>query len=322
MNLTSLLSDFIHGTLFEVRGLPKRSKLNPGDPDTLRFFNQHGWVHWKSALNQSEVTRFKSALKHADEDKHTGDLLTHPELGAVVTHPRVLELLKSVLGTEELMWFGDASWSHSNTPTKGGIGFHKDMVDKDGDGNTPDWREPDYNIVRVGIYLNNYTHASGGLALRDRSHLEPTAQKGTPFVVSNAPGDLLIWSLKTTHSGFASKPSVLPVFVPIGVQSRLAFKGERFSPEPLFLPEPEKQTRPAFFLTYAKDGPSLRRYLRYLKTRTFAVKNWQQTHYTKSHIEQLERAGLGLIDLSDEARAIDLSLTNTFHKPFVDITTP
>ena len=73
-------------------------------------------------------------------------------------------------------------------------------IDARSNPNSNEWNS-DYDIVRVGIYLQDTSKYSGGLQLRKGSHRSSNRWKGKIFTALAEQGDFLVWKLTTTHSG-------------------------------------------------------------------------------------------------------------------------
>ncbi|MBV9950190.1 MAG: hypothetical protein JOZ69_25340, partial [Myxococcales bacterium] len=140
--------------------------------------------------------------------------------------------------------------------------------------------------------------------------------------------DVVVWSFRTSHSGLVSRLRLLPdVFVPLTVQNLLVVrrghsKDEFRPPRLLFLPM-EYLERLALFMTFGLDGPHMRRYIEYLKTRRYAVVLWQRSLYTDEARALVRAKGLGLIDVPAEVTHIDpLTVPEEHSDPPADLAGP
>jgi len=294
---------------------PARS-FTPGaaESDECRtFFEKHGWLWIRGLLNSNEIEAAIDGLRAANERRALGDVATIPEIARWMMDPRIVRIVTSLFG-ERPTWFGDSSYSWISDVYPGAIGFHKDNADKD-DPNAPDWQGP-YPVLRVGYYFNDYSRYSGGLGLRDGSHLLPSCEDGLPFAVPSVPGDVIFWSLRMTHSGFVSKPRWPKAwFVPVPIQVRVNFRGRAFRPIPLFQGPAPGETRPTMFLTYARRSPLFDRYVDYLSTRRFAVETWRNSVYDAELRKKIDCAGLDLVDMSQRAAKLNDVSLNVYHQP-------
>ncbi len=276
-----------------------------------RHIEQRGWVLMRGVFSQSEIATFREHVLEASRTKRAGDLLTDPNLREVILNERYAKVVKSIVG-QRPVYCGDSNWSADYYP--GTIGFHKDNPDKELQ-SAPDWQTP-YTIFRFGVYLQDCVNFSGGLCLRDRSHETVDVNTGQPFAVPSLPGDVVAWSHRTTHSGYATRLHSLPkVFLPLPVIARLAARGGHYqAPRALFrgLEHPD---RLAVFSSFAQHDHHLDRYLRYLKTRQYYVQSIQASTWDQAARERAVVAGYELLDLSDELRRVDVSKLNRDHVP-------
>ena len=244
--------------------------------------NKNGWVIAKNVFSTQEINKFRElALKDAH---HEGDLLSSQFLADVISDNRLLDIIKECLGTETLYYFGDSSISISRP----GKGFHKDSRDRE-NVNSQEFKDLDYSLLRIGIYLQDHTKHSNGLCLRDKSHLYPTVNKGKIINVKTEVGDVIIWKLTTTHSANADILSLFP-------NSAFNPKITKFIPKIFKLPSIDP--RIAFFACFGKKDKYAELYIEYLKTRSYAVERWEKSIYTKENILKMEKNG-ALVDSLD-----------------------
>jgi hypothetical protein len=137
-------------------------------------------------------------------------------------------------------------------------GWHKD--NRLGDRANPrglDWTTKRYPIIRFGVYFQDHARYSGGLALRVGSNHAARVDRGKPINVSTEAGDVVVWTLTTTHSGQANRLTFLR-------NRAVGGRWMRFLPKRFLIGE--EQERIAAFLTLASDSPHLTRYIEHLKT--------------------------------------------------------
>jgi hypothetical protein len=178
-----------------------------------------------------------------------GDLLSRPLLTDLVLDERLCTIAATLLETDRATYFGDGNFNIGEGP----MGFHKDSVDRTETGPDFEITNPPYNILRMGVYLQDHISHGGGLKVRQGSHRMPGHDKGPVRFVENTAGDVVVWYLTTTHSGnvvrlkFARNWSL-----PSIIEKRV----------PAFLKVPDEKERVAAFITYGVPGPHLERYLR------------------------------------------------------------
>lgn len=252
-------------------------------------FDEHGWLLLKDFFSPEEVQKIQEGVQRSIKEGLQTDLLSNPHLDELtILNPKIISLVKELLG-ETPVYIGDSDISYNVR----GMSLHKDNPDR-AHVEAPDWRTP-YTILRMGIYLQDYRTHSGGLILRDRSHNYISRWKGKIINVRLQPGDLVLWSLRTTHSGGAKRFKLFPNW---DINPYIC----RFLPSFLFTPFHEK--REALFLSYGKDDAHMRRYIDYLKTRDYAVKRWKNMVFADDVRQKALAHGLKVKDLAEELKDI------------------
>lgn len=118
----------------------------------------------------------------------------------------LIGLIKALLRSPDLVYYGDSSTQFGAAAR----GFHKDNVDR-GRADTVDW-VGDYSLIRCAFYCEDHSRYSGGLKVRLASHeaencrnrSDPTRishHMGKAVDISSEYGDLVMWSMRLTHSG-------------------------------------------------------------------------------------------------------------------------
>lgn len=266
----------------------------PFSNDQLKLnFEQQGFVVLKQAFTKDEIEDFRElAYKQLEIDKQKdnvysipksqafyvkGDLLSKELLGKIVLDNRVLNLVRTVLGSNEITYFGDGSYQIG----VGLRGYHRDNIDREYN-NGPDW-DGEYDIVRVGLYLQDHKKYSGGLKVKLGTHHNKT---GTSTILEIEEGDLVIWNLRTEHSGNAVRLKLLSD-LPIDYF-------ERFVPS--FLKKDEHRERIACFFSYAKNGKHLQRYFeKYLQVNTNILEGLKRSRLNTVTLEDAKAKGLEIL---------------------------
>ncbi|MDQ2849753.1 MAG: hypothetical protein M3Y49_03295 [Actinomycetota bacterium] len=215
-----------------------------------------------------------------------GELSTSP-LRHVLADGRMAGVAKKLLHTNRVLYGGDSS------ATINGVirAWHKDNTDRE-DVDAPDWDDR-YTQLRFGVYLQDHTEHTGGLNLKAGSQDICDLSSGPTIYCQNNPNDLLVWSMRITHSGAGTL---------------LKDPGARF-PEPHEWNDfpadevaPAHNERMAVFVHLGADDKHGHRYLDYLKTRTYMVNAWRRKPFTPQIINDLEAAGLLVRDLPAEVK--------------------
>jgi hypothetical protein len=208
-----------------------------------------------------------------------GDLLSKKLLRHILLDPRIVQMAKDILNTDSLVYFGDSTYQLGT----GARGFHRDCVDREF-GTGPDW-QGHYNLIRMGIYLQDHAHFSGGLKIKIGSHLN---NSGKSKFLDTMAGDVAAWSLKTLHSGNAVRIKGLKNFSidNSSIENRI----------PDFMKLDEEQERAALFMTFGVEGVHMERYINeYMLKRPDVIENMKASVYDDEAIALIEKSGVKLI---------------------------
>jgi hypothetical protein len=224
-------------------------------------FDEEGFLLIKNVFSKAEIEQMrKDAYAEFESDKKKqltfrhpskmsnaifakGDILSKDLLRKYLLDDRILYLVKKVLGADPV-YYGDSNY-HFGT---GFRGFHRDNVDRT-DLTAPDW-EGEYPIVRLAIYLQDHKEYSGGLKIRIGSHIHPS---GKPVFVDSEEGDVVIWNLRTVHSGNAVRFKFF--------KNLMVNKARREGMIPAFLKKDQQKERATLFMTFALKSKHLDRYI-------------------------------------------------------------
>lgn len=244
--------------------------------------DNNGWVIAKNVFSTEEINKFRElALK---DTNHKGDLLSSQFLAEVITDKRLLDLVKECIESDTLYYFGDSSLSFDVKTS----GFHKDSRDRE-NMDSPEFKDLKYSLLRIGIYLQDHSMHSKGLAIRDKSHLIPQVNRGKIINAKTEVGDVIIWKLTTTHSANADIISLFPNYA-------INPKITRFLPELLKI----KSVKPriALFACFGIKDNYAESYFEYLKTRSYAVERWKQSIYTDENVLKMKKNNV-IVDTVD-----------------------
>jgi hypothetical protein len=269
-------------------------------------FREQGYTIVRQLLKPDEVTRLRATAREVIEQEPADllrdlsregtslvgetDLLCNPSLRHVLLDRRLLRVVEELLGGKPL-YFGDSSvrvgkggirgWHRDNVNRR--RTWHRDDINRLRIGRGPDWHDEPYPLLRCGIYLQDQSGHSGGLALRPGSNRRGRLLPTLPKLVDAGAGDLIVWDLRTVHSGEVVRLRGLPD-LPLHprLQTRL--------PESLRIPDDGE--RIVLFMTFALEGSHLDYYLRYLKSRDYALKTWSASRFGPEVWAEAESAGL------------------------------
>lgn len=265
-------------------------------------FNTDGYLLVEKVFSPTEIEQFrKLAYEQYEIDKskkldfqlpnlptkakyNKGDLLSKEKLHPILLDDRILQIAKTVLGSDDLIYFGDSSYQIGT----GLRGFHRDNIDRT-DLNGPDWKG-EYTLIRLGIYLQNHKDYSGGLKLKAGSHKNAD---GKVIFVGNEVGDVAVWSLKTLHSGNAVRLKFFPNFS--------INKAGREGMVPAFLKKDQQHERISLFMTFALKSSHLDRYINeYSLKRKDTLDNLRASVYSNNALELAKQKHVQVMKLVPE----------------------
>lgn len=265
-------------------------------------FNTDGYLLVEKVFSPTEIEQFrKLAYEQYEIDKskkldfqlpnlptkakyNKGDLLSKEKLHPILLDDRILQIAKTVLGSDDLIYFGDSSYQIGT----GLRGFHRDNIDRT-DLNGPDWKG-EYTLIRLGIYLQNHKDYSGGLKLKAGSHKNAD---GKVIFVGNEVGDVAVWSLKTLHSGNAVRLKFFPNFS--------INKAGREGMVPAFLKKDQQHERISLFMTFALKSSHLDRYINeYSLKRKDTLVNLRASVYSNNALELAKQKHVQVMKLVPE----------------------
>jgi len=227
-----------------------------------KFFEENGFLIVKQVFSPSEIADFrKKAYEQYALDTQKkldfqlpnlptkakyakGDLLSKELFHQVLLDDRILKIARTILGSDDLIYFGDSSYQIGT----GLRGFHRDNIDRtnlDGE----DWKG-EYTLIRLGIYLQDHKSYSGGLKIKAGTHKQAD---GKVVFVDSEIGDVVLWSLKTIHSGNAVRLKFFPNY------SINSAGKENLVPQ--FLKKDQQQERISLFMTFALKSNHLNHYI-------------------------------------------------------------
>jgi hypothetical protein len=214
------------------------------------------------------------------------DLLSIPQLRHVLLDPRLLRAVGQLLGGEP-NYFGDSSFRAGKN---GYRAWHRDNVDRVRWRGGPDWNDP-YPLVRCGLYLQDQSRRSGGLAVRPHSNRPGRRLPTLPALVDAGAGDLVAWDLRTVHAGEVVRVRGLrKLALNPRVQTHL--------PEALRLPD--DQPRIVLFMTFGLPGSHLDNLLAYYHTRDYMRDSWMNSRFGPEVWAEAESAGLNVLHPTPE----------------------
>ena len=251
-------------------------------PNYKALYEKQGFLHLKDLFDKSELLALTS--KSLPERKGDMDLTCYKELYNVIINPNLLSALSEIFGSK-LTYMGDSGFLvNMKTSLKGAKLVHRDNQ-KNYDPRIP------IPVVRCGLYLNDYTFASGSLKVGVGSHkteqvtirnilrltqvgcnllmkfsvlkagdyqqtvhkLRLSQLKWTRFKnISTQSGDLVFWNLRTLHQGYSKKLRLFPKLT-------LPAFWENILPNSFFYAGPK--SRDAIFFVILAEGDGVEEYI-------------------------------------------------------------
>ncbi len=260
--------------------------------DRQTQFAQQGYLVVRDVFTPDEVAQLRqSAYEHRNRQQSLGlvaqvkqaasvkgDLLSKDGLGWVIYDARIVAIATEILG-DVPTYFADSTYQ-IGTGTRG---FHRDNIDRHQFGQGADWDDA-YRMIRFGVYLQDHDAYSGGIRFKAGSH---RANGGTDVFADTRAGDVVLWDLRTLHSGNARRLkglTNLPLHV--GLENRL----------PNFLFREQQGERVSMFFSYGLANKHLDRYVAQHVIKRMA-ENVRLSDYAPETLQQAEQNKVNVLDV-------------------------
>lgn len=304
---------------------PPSSPEGTSVPTIRARFESQGYLRLPNVFSPGEVEELRERVRIADEKvAATGrksDLMSHPELRAIMLDDRILSVAKQLLGND-CVYFG---WSTYFRNDPGRPHMHNDAKGAPGNPRIPNDQDPastDWPILRFGIYLQDHSSHSGGLKVRDHSHrhyllnrqnlrkvLNPFADHGLDgfptgrlINIPSRPGDLLVFNMRTHHSGHFVRLRAMPNVVFHPGMERLLLKS---LPTSSFVPE--ERERNVLFTTFGRPSAQLDGFIANRALRRGNADHWRHTRFhLPENVRALEARGIQV-----DTRALEIAAAHT-----------
>ncbi len=257
-------------------------------------FEQQGYLIVRHVFTPEEVAELRqSAYEHRDQQQQRGlvaqvkqaasikgDLLSKNGLGWVIYDSRIVSIATEILGNTPV-YFSDSTYQIGT----GLRGFHRDNIDRLQFGKGADW-DGTYPLIRFGIYLQDHDTYSGGIRFKAGSH---RAADGADVFADTRAGDIVVWNMRTLHSGNARRMKVLTNLpLHVGLENRL----------PDFLFREQQGERISLFFSYGLEGKHLDRYLeQHVQKRADVQENVRLSHYSPETLKNAEQNKIKVLDV-------------------------
>lgn len=232
-------------------------------------FYQDGYALCQGVLNNSMMLALRSDLREYSRLGRNPYIYESETIQSVVFGAQVQNLISQILG-DKYIFLPD--YSFNAVDFWSAFGWHKDSVDRY-DINGADWEDPKFPIIRLGIYLGDYSSKTGSLGIQKASNRGPLyANPG--INVKSKPGDVVIWPLTTTHTAnspsFKFSPnSALSPAINTKIARALTNKLGIFANRTEIGLQENLPNRQVLFFSVGKPGPHLARYMSYLVHREY-----------------------------------------------------
>jgi hypothetical protein len=165
----------------------------------------------RNALSQAEVGELRDVLlRHLPRcglrfslgKTQPNAAVKVPDLAFIFAHPRILAVLKQVLGETNVVFTGHCD-IHMNMLS----GWHKDSGETVPGGyfTGPYMTSADCRVFKVAIYLQD-TRRRDGFTARLGSHRETDLRAGKQINVQTRTGDIVVFDVRITHTGQLPDP--------------------------------------------------------------------------------------------------------------------
>ena len=267
------------------------------------FFVENGYTIYRNVFDVDEILNFRSLVERSlqedlEHDRASftqegkkkvyyteGDIITKP-ISKLFFNTKIINIAKEIL-SEKPCYFGEGNYQIGI----GDRGFHRDSVEEIIQGistrtfgHGPDWKES-YKLIRVGVYLQDHDKFSGGVKFQIGSNNLPY-KKGKSVLADTKAGDVVVWDLRTFHSGNSVRlKGFRNIPLPRLVENLL----------PSFLVLPEQKLRNSAFMVFGADNFHLQRHIE----KHYKVKfenHISKSQYSEEIIAKCEEVGVKFVD--------------------------
>ena len=286
-------------------------------------FEKNGFTIIRDVFSKVEVDKFRNFVKEKSIEtlgdynsnyknlliSNQKDVLSYPELSPAILNQKLIQSLKILLDGNPSYWgYSSFRWNE-----KVNRSFHNDAKN---DKNCP--FSTKYPLLRIGIYLQNHSEFSNGLkiwkgschALRyGRTMLKKIFFKNGSLKylvpqqlfksinVDTTAGDVVVWNLRTCHSGGALriKPFPKTSFQPV-IEN---FMEKRFPKLCL----PAEKNRAVIFATFGKESVELTNFIEDNKKHPELKNTFKNSNFLDEDIvSTAKKLGLNILDIKKDEK--------------------
>lgn len=228
-----------------------------------RALDEDGIFVVRNVLSTAEIDELRDILRRNLEGRGQRFMLGRgqfnasvkvPELSFIFSHPRIVKVIKDVLGEGNVIFTGHCD-IHMNMLS----GWHKDSGETVPGGyfTGPYMTSDDCRVYKVAIYLQD-TGPRDSFTARLGSHRETDLSKGAEVDVRSRQGDIVVFDVRITHVGQLPDPFEKGLVR----ASRLVNLGDRQKQDPAWVARIKeaywkiigRPDRLAVFFTYGADN--------------------------------------------------------------------
>lgn len=204
--------------------------------EQITFFKVNGYLHLKNFFSEKLVDEFRAGCYRAAKDpSYKMDASGIPEFQLFPLRKKVISVVSQLLDCSAVQYPGLSQTRADDFARGKGYQWFNHNRGWHVDSHPDDMRyEKDYPVINTGVYLQNHEDFSGGLKVWPGSHKTPCfsylnfksyfkslvadfvklrwvsllfkLRPSTPRNIPSRSNDLIIWSMRLHHSGFAVRP--------------------------------------------------------------------------------------------------------------------
>ena len=283
------------------------------------FFWKNGYVVLRNIYSDEQIQRYRKFIKKNIEELvgkgkknwkdleiiKNRDVLSYPELRDSILNKNLLDSIKSIFENEDFYYWGYSTFRYNEKSYRS---VHNDAKN--------DYQNPfktPYPLLRIGIYLQDHKNFSNGLKvfkgschslkygrtmlkkiLKEKEFRYLIPQQIKPINIDTMPGDVVIWNLRTCHSGNALR---LKYFKNITLKPYMENFLQKYFPN-IFL-ENERE-RAVIFATFGKMGKPLKNFIKNNLNHIEISSLIKNSNFLNREIISIsEKLGLKLLDIEE-----------------------
>jgi len=229
----------------------------------INYYLDNGYLHLENFFEDQEI---KSFITGCDKNEY-GDTLVRSDFLEFSVSEKIIRVLRQLLQSEVIIYTGLSLTRTMDTCRPGDRYYHVDSHPDDLNYSKP------YTVLNTGIYLQDHTHYSGGLKIKPGSHkydlieiksirrylnlilryflkldfkkLYALIRPTHSINIKTKPNDLLIWNMRTHHSGY---------FVTLKLFDSFSLPPILENWVPNFIKKPEVKNRRVVLTSFAAPG--------------------------------------------------------------------